>query len=78
MPWVILVIAGLLEIGWAIGLKYTHGFTRFWPSLFTVVLLVSSVGLLSYAAHFAHWHRLCRVGRHWLAGRRAARHRALQ
>ena len=50
MPWVILVIAGLLEIGWAIGLKYTHGFTRFWPSLFTGVLLVSSVGLLSYAA----------------------------
>lgn len=50
MPWVILVVAGLLEIGWAIGLKYTHGFTRLWPSVFTVVMLVSSVGLLSYAA----------------------------
>lgn len=71
MPWVILVIAGLLEIGWAIGLKYTHGFTRFWPSLFTGVLLVSSVGLLSYAARtlpigtaYAVWVGIGSLGLH--------------
>lgn len=50
MPWVLLVIAGVLEMGWAIGLKYTEGFTRPLPSVVTVVLLVSSVGLLSLAA----------------------------
>ena len=50
MAWVILIIAGLLETGWAIGLKYTDGFTRFWPSLFTVAGIVVSMLLLSIAA----------------------------
>jgi quaternary ammonium compound-resistance protein SugE len=46
MAWVILFVAGLFEIGWAVGLKYAEGFTRFWPSVFTVVSLVASMGLL--------------------------------
>jgi quaternary ammonium compound-resistance protein SugE len=50
MAWMVLIIAGLLETGWAIGLKYTDGFTRFWPSLFTVVAIVVSLLLLSVAA----------------------------
>ena len=44
--WAILVIAGLLEVGWAIGLKYTEGFTRFWPSVGTAVAMILSVVLL--------------------------------
>ncbi len=43
------MVAGLLEIGWAIGLKYTQGFTRLWPSLGTGLAMVLSFGLLSYA-----------------------------
>lgn len=50
MAWVILVVAGLLEVGWAIGLKYTEGFTRLWPSLFTIAAIVVSMGLLGVAA----------------------------
>lgn len=50
MSWVILVIAGLFEIVWAIGLKFTDGFTRLWPSLGTVVALTISVVLLGIAA----------------------------
>lgn len=49
MAWTALVVAGLLEIGWAIGLKYTQGFTRLWPSLGTGLAMVLSFGLLSYA-----------------------------
>ncbi len=49
MAWVILVLAGLFEIGWAIGLKYTVGFTRFWPSVGTVVAMVISLALLGIA-----------------------------
>jgi quaternary ammonium compound-resistance protein SugE len=49
MHWIILVVAGLFEIGWAIGLKYTDGFTRFWPSLFTGLSMVASVVLLGIA-----------------------------
>lgn len=49
MAWVILFIAGLFEVGWAIGLKYTAGFTRFWPSVGTVVSMVISLGLLGVA-----------------------------
>lgn len=49
MSWIILVIAGLFEIGWAIGLKYTQGFTRRWPTLGTVGAMVISVGLLGVA-----------------------------
>lgn len=49
MAWVILVIAGLFEVGWAIGLKYTEGFTRLWPTVWTVVSMAISVGLLGIA-----------------------------
>ena len=49
MPWIVLVIAGLFEVGWAIGLKYTEGFTRFWPSVGTVAAMVFSVVLLGWA-----------------------------
>ena len=49
MAWVILVLAGLLEIGWAIGLKYTEGFTRLWPSIGTVLAMVASVVMLGFA-----------------------------
>jgi quaternary ammonium compound-resistance protein SugE len=49
MAWVILFVAGLFEIGWAVGLKYSAGFTRLWPSLGTAVSLVLSMGLLGVA-----------------------------
>lgn len=47
MAWVYLALAGLLETGWAISLKYTEGFTRFWPSLGTAVCMIFSLWLLS-------------------------------
>lgn len=50
MAWVLLVVAGLLEVGWAIGIKYTEGFTRLVPSVLTGAGIVSSMVLLSYAA----------------------------
>jgi quaternary ammonium compound-resistance protein SugE len=49
MNWVVLLCAGMFEIVWAIGLKYSHGFTRFWPSLMTVAAMLISVVLLGYA-----------------------------
>lgn len=49
MAWVWLGLAGLLEIGWAIGLKLSAGFSRFWPSVFTVVAMAASIGLLGLA-----------------------------
>jgi len=49
MNWLILVLAGLLEIGWAIGLKYTDGFTRTVPTMLTVGSMIASVVLLSFA-----------------------------
>ena len=49
MAWILLVIAGLLEVGWAIGLKYTEGFTRLWPSVWTLAAMVGSVVLLGIA-----------------------------
>lgn len=49
MAWVILVTAGLFEVGWAVGLKYTEGFTRLWPSVGTVLAMVVSVWLLGIA-----------------------------
>ena len=49
MSWISLVIAGLLEVAWAVGLKYTMGFTRLWPSVFTVVTMAASVGMLGLA-----------------------------
>lgn len=49
MAWVLLIVAGLLEVGWAIGLKYTEGFTRLWPSVLTMAAMVASVVLLGIA-----------------------------
>ncbi|AUV02946.1 quaternary ammonium compound efflux SMR transporter SugE [Phytobacter ursingii] len=49
MSWIILVVAGLLEVVWAIGLKYTHGFTRLVPSVITVTAMIFSVVMLSWA-----------------------------
>ena len=49
MPWVLLFIAGLFEVAWAIGLKYTEGFTRLWPSVGTLAAMALSVVLLGLA-----------------------------
>jgi quaternary ammonium compound-resistance protein SugE len=49
MAWVVLFVAGLLEVGWAVGLKYTEGFSRLWPTVGTGVALVASMGLLGVA-----------------------------
>ncbi len=49
MAWFILFIAGLFETAWAIGMKYSQGFTRFWPSVFTVVSILISMGLLAFS-----------------------------
>lgn len=49
MAWLVLLAAGLLEIGWAVGLKYTAGFTRLWPTVGTAAALVASMGLLGIA-----------------------------
>ena len=49
MSWIILFIAGLLEVVWALGLKYTHGFTRLTPSVITVTAMIVSIVLLSWA-----------------------------
>jgi len=49
MSWVYLFIAGLLEVAWAVGLKYTNGFTRLMPSLWTLLAMLGSVGMLGLA-----------------------------
>jgi quaternary ammonium compound-resistance protein SugE len=49
MAWGILVVAGLFEVGWAIGLKYTDGFTRLWPTIWTVLAMIISLWLLGVA-----------------------------
>jgi quaternary ammonium compound-resistance protein SugE len=68
-PWVIVVIAGLMETGWALGLKYSEGFTRFWPSVVTIGLALGSFYLLSLAmrslpvgAAYAVWVGIGAVG----------------
>jgi quaternary ammonium compound-resistance protein SugE len=50
MAWVLIVVAGLLEVAWSIGMKYTDGFTRLWPSVFTGAGIAASMLLLSQAA----------------------------
>lgn len=50
MAWILLVVAGLLEVGWAVGLKYTEGFTRPLPTVLTLISMVASMGLLGLAA----------------------------
>lgn len=49
MAWIVLLLAGLFEVGWAVGLKYSEGFSRFWPSALTVIGMVASVWLLAVA-----------------------------
>ena len=49
MAWVILVLAGVMEIGWAIGLKYTAGFSRLWPSVATILAMAVSLAFLGVA-----------------------------
>jgi quaternary ammonium compound-resistance protein SugE len=67
--WIILVIAGIFEVGWAVGLKYTSGFTRFWPSTATVISIIASMGLLGIAVRtlplgtaYAVWTGIGTVG----------------
>ena len=69
MPWMLLFFAGLLEIGWAVGLKYTNGFTRLWPSVGTAVALAGSMTLLGLAVRtlplgtaYAVWTGIGTVG----------------
>jgi quaternary ammonium compound-resistance protein SugE len=49
MMWLVLVAAGLLEIGWALGLKYSEGFTRSWPTVLTAAAMIASLALLGVA-----------------------------
>ena len=49
MAWIMLILAGLFEVGWAIGLKYTEGFTRPWPTAGTVAAMIASLWLLGIA-----------------------------
>ena len=49
MSWIYLIIAGLLEVTWAIGLKYTEGWTKFWPSAFTLISMSIGIYFLSLA-----------------------------
>lgn len=69
MAWFLLVIAGLLEVGWAIGLKYTVGFTRVVPSVLTIAAMIASMGLLGLAVRtlplgtaYAVWTGIGTVG----------------
>ncbi len=49
MAWIVLFAAGLLEVGWAVGLKHTEGFTRLWPTIGTVASMIASLALLGLA-----------------------------
>jgi quaternary ammonium compound-resistance protein SugE len=69
MAWLVLILAGGLEVGWAIGLKYTDGFTRPVPTLATVAAMAVSLGLLGYAVRdlpvgtaYAVWTGIGTVG----------------
>ena len=69
MAWLWLVLAGLLEIVWAVGLKYTDGFTRLWPSVITVAAMIASVYFLAIAVRtipigtgYAVWTGIGAVG----------------
>jgi quaternary ammonium compound-resistance protein SugE len=52
MAWLILFIAGIFEVAWAIGLKYSEGFTKLWPSVFTIVSVLISMGLLALSLKY--------------------------
>lgn len=69
LAWALLVLAGLFETGWAVGLKYTEGFTRPWPTIATVAAMVISMGLLGFVARqlpigsaYAVWTGIGAVG----------------
>ncbi|MCI3206816.1 MULTISPECIES: quaternary ammonium compound efflux SMR transporter SugE [Pandoraea] len=69
MAWILLVLAGFLEVAWAVGLKYTQGFSRLVPSVFTLVSMVGSVWLLALAVRtlplgtaYAIWTGIGAVG----------------
>ncbi|MET0625745.1 MAG: quaternary ammonium compound efflux SMR transporter SugE [Pyrinomonadaceae bacterium] len=69
MAWLYLFVAGLMEVAWAVGLKYTEGFTRLWPSVWTAVALVLSMLLLAAAVRtlplgtaYAIWTGIGAVG----------------
>lgn len=49
LAWTILIIAGFFETGWAIGMKYSNGFTKLWPSVFTAISMIISVVMLAYS-----------------------------
>ena len=49
LAWIVLFVAGLREVGWAVGMKYTDGFSRLWPSGWTVALMIASVILLGWS-----------------------------
>jgi quaternary ammonium compound-resistance protein SugE len=69
MAWLILIAAGLLEIVWAVGLKYTHGFSRPMPTVVTIIAMIASMGLLGLAVRslpigtaYAVWTGIGTVG----------------
>jgi quaternary ammonium compound-resistance protein SugE len=69
MAWFVLVVAGILEIGWAVGLKYTDGFTRLWPTVATLSAMIASMALLGLAVRelpvgtaYAVWTGIGTVG----------------
>jgi quaternary ammonium compound-resistance protein SugE len=69
LPWIYLVIAGLLEVGWALGLKYTDGWARLWPSVATLALMITSFYFLSLSVRtlpagtaYAMWTGIGAVG----------------
>ena len=69
MAWIVLVVAGVFEVAWAIGLKYTDGFTRMWPSVGTAAAMIVSVVLLAWATRtlpvgtaYAVWTGIGAVG----------------
>ena len=69
MAWLYLLVAGLMEVGWAVGLKYTEGFTRLWPSVWTgaalvvsMVLLAAAVRTLPLGTAYAVWTGIGAVG----------------
>ena len=69
MAWGLLFVAGLFEVGWAVGLKYTEGFTRLWPSVWTAIAAVASLALLGLSVRtlplgtaYAIWTGIGTVG----------------
>lgn len=69
MAWFILFVAGIFEIAWAVGLKYSEGLSKLWPSVFTIVCLVISMAMLAFAVRslpvgtaYAVWTGIGAVG----------------